>query len=111
MECDFDHLLEMFALMDRDGLDTTQPLKWGFFFMDPAEEPLRCVLQELEGHNYQLERLELADDGKTWVLAVSKCEVLAADKLHRRNQAFNELAEYCGAEFYDGWDVGPIDDS
>ena len=71
-------------------------------------EPLSCVLKELEGHNYQLERLEPTDDG-TWVLAVSKCETLAADKLHRRNQAFNELAEYCGAELYDGWDVGPIE--
>lgn len=108
MECDFDQLLEMFAQMSRDGLDTSQPLKWGFFFMDPDVEPLRCVLKELEGHDYQLERLESTDDG-IWVLAVSKCEVLAADKLHRRNQSFNELAEYCGAEVYDGWDVGPID--
>jgi hypothetical protein len=82
MECDFDQLLNMFALMERDGFDTSQPLKWGFFFTDPAAEPLRCVLQELEGHNYLLERLELADDGTTWVLAVNKCEVLTADKLH-----------------------------
>jgi Regulator of ribonuclease activity B len=76
--------------------------------MDPAIEPLHRVLQELEGYNYNLERLEESDDG-TWVLAVSKCEALAADKLHRRNQSFNELAEYCGAELYDGWDVGPIE--
>ena len=33
MECDFDQLLEMFVLMGRNGLDTTQPLKWQFFFM------------------------------------------------------------------------------
>jgi regulator of ribonuclease activity B len=109
MECNFGRLLEMFDLMNRDGLNTGQPLKWGFFFMDSAVEPLRCVLQELEGHDYQLERLEAAEDG-TWVLAVSKCEVLNAEKLHRRNEAFNKLAEHCGAEDYDGWDVGRIDD-
>ena len=106
MECNFERLVEMFALMNGDGLDTNQPLKWGFFFMDPAPEPLRCVFKELEGFDYNLERLEQCDDG-TWVLEVSKCEVLSAEKLHRRNQAFNELADYCGAELYDGWDAGP----
>lgn len=84
--------------MERNGFDTSQPLKWGFFFMDPAVDPLQCVQKELEGHDYRLERLERTDDGKLWVLAVSKCEVLAVDKLHRRNQAFNDLAQYCGAE-------------
>jgi hypothetical protein len=74
--------------MARNGFDTSQPLKWGFFFMDSAVEPLRRVLKELDSHNYRLERLEPADDG-TWVLAVSKCEVLAVDKLHLRNQSFN----------------------
>ena len=46
-----------------------------------------------------------ADDG-AWVLQVSKTEVLAADKLHRRNLAFNDLAAHCGVDSYDGWDVG-----
>jgi Regulator of ribonuclease activity B len=107
MECDLAKLQEMFALMTRDGLDLSQPLKWGFFFMNAHPEPLRCVVQELQSHKYEVERLEPADDG-TWVLAVSKVEVLPIDKLHRRNQGFNELAAQCGADLYDGWDVGPV---
>ena len=75
--------------------------------MDSDPEPLRRIVKELDGHNYLVERLEQADNG-TWVLAVSKCEILAVDKLHRRNLAFNDLAEHCGAALYDGWDVGPI---
>jgi hypothetical protein len=41
---------------------------------------------------------------KIWQLCTTKKEILLADKLHRRNIAFDELAKYMNGE-YDGWDV------
>jgi hypothetical protein len=54
-----------------------------------------------------MESLHEADD-KSWVLQVSKSEVLDPEKLHKRNISFNQLAEYCEVELYDGWDVGKV---
>jgi len=99
----------MFAKMKSNGWDTTLPLKWGFFFVHPNEAPLHSVYEELKDHDYRLESLHHADDGQ-WVLQVSKTEILTAEKLHRRNMAFNELAEHCGVDLYDGWDVGKPED-
>ena len=75
--------------------------------MSDSSEALDSVWSELANHNYTRESLHQADDG-SYVLQVAKVESLTPDKLHRRNVAFNELAEYCGPVLYDGWDVGRI---
>jgi hypothetical protein len=98
---------EVFAKMGSDGLDTSKPLKWGFFFIDKAKENLLKVAHELSAHNHEMESLHEADD-KSWVLQVSKSEVLDPEKLHKRNISFNQLAEYCEVGLYDGWDVGKV---
>ncbi len=105
MNCSLERLLAMFAMMEADGFNASTTMKWGFFFVHSSEEPLNAVFAELKNHNYTFESLHQADSGK-WVLQVSKTEVLSAEKLHRRNMAFNDLAEHCGVELYDGWDVG-----
>ena len=107
MEIDIEHLREMFARMASDGFDIQSPLKWGFFFVDPNKTNLLKVHAELSDHGYHIEDLHESDDGN-WVLQVSKTEVLSLEKLHRRNLAFNELAEFCEVSLYDGWDVGRI---
>ncbi|GAA3934944.1 hypothetical protein GO495_15045 [Chitinophaga oryziterrae] len=33
------------------------------------------------------------------------------EKLHKRNLAFNELADYCEVGLYDGWDVEKMNPS
>jgi hypothetical protein len=109
MICSLENVLEIFARMEADGWNTATPLKWGFFFVHSTKEPLNAVFAELKGHNYKVESLHQTDDGK-WVLQVSKTEVLPAEKLHRRNVAFNDLAEHCGVELYDGWDVGKAEE-
>jgi len=40
-----------------------------------------------------------------WTLHASKIDTLTPELLHKRNIAFNELADYCEVSLYDGWDV------
>ncbi len=108
MEVNIDNLREIFSRMVRDGLDVEKPLKWGFFFLDKSKENLMKVFAELSDHGYTVQELHQTDDGM-WVLQVSKTETLDFEKLHRRNIAFNELAEHCNVSLYDGWDVGPVE--
>jgi hypothetical protein len=105
MDPNLETVQALFAKMNADGLDTSKPLKWGFFFMDKTKDNLLEVVHELSGYNYMVDSLHRSDDG-TWVLLVNKVEVLTPENLHKRNIAFNELAEHCGVELYDGWDVG-----
>ncbi len=95
----------IFARMADAGVDLAAPHVWAFFFASTSREPLERVFAELQDHNYILTDLFPADDGSGWQLNLAKTEVLTPEKLHRRNVAFNELAEYCGADLYDGWDV------
>jgi hypothetical protein len=107
MQSDLNNIQDLFAKMQKDGFDTNSNLKWGFFFFNRNVEGLNKVYKELDGHDYNLESLEKDDDGE-WRLYVTKIEVLTAEKLHKRNLAFNELADYCEVDLYDGWDVEKI---
>lgn len=95
----------MYSKMAQNGWDTFGPLKWGYFFMASHEHALQLILHELADSKYQLESLNQAEgeDGG-WTMLVSKVETLPADKLFRRCNAFNELADEYAALF-DGWDV------
>ncbi len=105
MICRLESVLATFAKMEDEGWNTATPLKWSFFFVHSTKEPLNAVFAELKDHNYEVESLHQTGDGK-WVLQVSKTEALPAEKLHRRNISFNDLAGHFGVELYDGWDVG-----
>jgi hypothetical protein len=94
----------IYTKMEAEGWDTTSPLKWGFFFYSDTKQNLKDIYLELADHEYQIEDLRKNSDGE-WILHVSKIEALASQKLHRRNIAFNELADAYDS-FYDGWDVG-----
>jgi hypothetical protein len=94
-----------FERLAAEGADLSQPLRWSFYFADATEEALLRVFAELEEYGYTLEALRPREDGTGWLLHVAKTEILAADKLHRRNVSFNELAKYCEAALYDGWEV------
>jgi hypothetical protein len=105
MQCSLESVLALFATMTADGWDTAAPLTWAFFFVDARKGPLLKVSGVLKDHRYTAEPLYQSEDG-AWVLQVTKTEALTAEILHRRNQAFNDLAKHCGCELYDGWDVG-----
>lgn len=104
MECNEESIISIFSKMEADGWDTQKPLKWGFFFFSNEEENLHSIFSELSDHDYKIENIHKNEDNE-WVMQVSKTEILTSDKLHRRNMAFNELAEAYGS-YYDGWDVG-----
>ena len=105
MKWNENRLKQAFANMNAEGWDTSKPLKWGFTFMDTQKDKLLDVYNELKEHNYNIEFLKFRDDLNLWVLYVIKEETLPFDKLHRRNLAFEELADYCDVKLYDGWDV------
>ena len=107
MQVNIEKLKIIFKKMSKDGFNMEEPLKWGFFFFDGDINKLRKVFNELSGHNYQQEDLNQMDDGK-WRLYVSKIDILSYEKLHKRNIAFNQLAEHHNIELYDGWDVEKI---
>lgn len=104
MEPNEENLTSIFLQMENEGWDINSTLKWGFFFYSDLEENLMGVYSELVDHNYKIEHLH-KNEGDEWALYISKVEPLASDKLHRRNIAFNELAEAYNS-YYDGWDVG-----
>ena len=100
---DLDDLEELFKKMNRNGFNTEEPLKWGFFFLDETKSNFEKLYEELKDHGYKVEKLTL-DKGE-WALFVSKIDTLTPLKLHKRNIAFNQLAEHCNVSSYDGWDV------
>jgi hypothetical protein len=105
MNADLDTILGTFERMRAGGIDLSAPLRWGFYFVDPKPEPLERVFAELEEYGYEIEALAQLENDTGWMLHVCKTEVLAPDKLHRRNVSFNELAVHCEAALYDGWEV------
>ena len=108
MECDLNKLMLMFARMKADGWDTSVPLKWGFFFMNSDMESLKQVYTVLKDYHYNLESVHQADE-TTFVMQVSKTDILTPLKLHARNESFNQLADQLHIDCYDGWDVGKPD--
>ena len=102
-----DNLIKIFEDMKNEGWDTSRPLKYGFYFIDPTEQKLHAVFEELKDHNYTLEKIYVSDDDDKWTLHVSKIDLLTPEKLDKRNIAFKELADHCQV-FYDGWDVEKV---
>lgn len=104
MVSDLERLEVIFNKMADDGFDISEPLKWGFFFFDKDKSKLNDVFNELKDHGYKKEDVNQMEDNE-WRLFVTKIDILTPEKLHKRNIAFNELAEHCEVSLYDGWDV------
>ena len=107
MNSNLSNIITVFEKMESEGWKTDAILKYGFYFVDKNKDKLQKVYDELEDNNYVLEKLYLADDD-IWILHVTKNDILNPEKLHKRNLAFNELADYCEIDLYDGWDVEKV---
>lgn len=103
MKANFENLQTIFSKMETSGFDFNQKHRWSFYFFHSDRLNLMNTFSELRDYDYSLEFLKKVKGG--WKLKVSKLEVLGIEKLHRRNQAFNELATYCSVDLYDGWEV------
>lgn len=106
MKWDISRVYVAFNHIEKVGWDTSVPLEWCFYFLDEDKSRLMKVYDELKDFDYKIDRIELLKD--IWQLVVSKTEILTPEKLHRRNLAFEELADYCNISCYDGWDVSKI---
>jgi hypothetical protein len=99
-----DSINEMFIKMESNGWNTSEPLKWGFFFFSQHKSSLSQIFSELAEYDYQIENIH-QNDGVSWVMQVSKVETLLPEKLFKSCVAFNELASAYNSD-YDGWDSG-----
>jgi hypothetical protein len=103
-----DTLREMFARMRATPeLDVDGDLLWGYFFFNPASEPLATLASELGGMAYRVVRLDLTDDKSSHVLHVERIENHTPQSLFDRNAELERLAAIHGVASYDGMDVGP----
>lgn len=96
------HYKNVFKKLQIDGFNIKAPLTWSFFFFSEEKEGLQKVISELDTHNYVC-RIDIVEDEKYRLIA-DKIEILTPEKLTRRQEAFKELADYCGV-LYDGWEV------
>jgi len=104
MKVNLAQLQQIFNAMSKDGFDVNGALKWTFYFIDNDKARLEKVYNELKDYKYVMESVDQDENGD-WTLKVSKIDILDAEKLYRRNLAFNELANYTQIKVYDGWDV------
>jgi hypothetical protein len=104
MKWNLDRILDAYKKLSDENWDMTSELNWGFTFFADNESILHNIYAELVDNQYKLEFIKYRNDLKIWQLCTTKKEILLADKLHRRNIAFDELAEYMNGE-YDGCDV------
>ena len=107
MTTDFNSIDTIFKKMELDGFDTSKPLRWGFHFIDTNKTNLEDLFNELKDYGYFIDTFE-KNNSIEWQLRVVKEDTLDAEKLHKRNLAFNNLAQYCNVKLYDGWDVEKI---
>ena len=99
-------------------LDVTQPLLWGYYFTNDAEEGLKKAAEVLAGQGYTVVDLyesdfdeeEEADPEAAWWLHVEKVEVHTPESLFARGEELEQLAEDLGLTSYDGMDVGDIEE-
>ena len=109
MNSNLDRLVESFDKMKSNGFDVDAPLIWGFYFIDKNKKKLKALFDELKEKNYILIDIYKSEGGDEWTLHASKIDILTPEKLHKRNNAFNDLADSCDVELYDGWDVEKIE--
>ncbi|NIK43817.1 ribonuclease E inhibitor RraB [Xanthomonas arboricola] len=90
------------------------PLRWEYFFADPAQQPLQHLAEQLTGDGYRVIDIFLGerdeddgDDEESYFLHVDKLEQHTIESLNQRNAQFDALAKRFHVAAYDGMDVGP----
>ncbi|HLP51580.1 MAG TPA: ribonuclease E inhibitor RraB [Chitinophagales bacterium] len=98
----------IFDQMELEGVNTKQPLLYGYFFYDKDQQKLAKLKDDLLKSGYKLVRFEKSD-ARGFVLHVEKVETHSRTSLLDRNNQLSKLRENFQVEIYDGWDVGNID--
>jgi tetratricopeptide (TPR) repeat protein len=94
--------------MELQGVDTRQPLLYGYFFYDKDTSHLKSLEFALLHDAYKLVRLDAVSDTE-YILHVEKVEVHTPQSLEVRERQLRSIATQYKVRLYDGWDVGNID--
>ncbi|MEH0154516.1 ribonuclease E inhibitor RraB [Limibacter armeniacum] len=105
MKWELSRIYYAFEKLSNLNWDTSNDLKWGFTFFAKSKTTLNKIFDELVDYNYHIDKFEKREDLDLWMLHVTKIETLLPDKLHRRNLAFEQLANSFDESDYDGWSV------
>lgn len=98
----------IFDQMEHQGIDTKQPLLYGYFFYDQDKSKLEKLKDELLKDNYKLVRLEKTEE-QDFVLHVEKVEIHSRASLLEKENQLDQLSKTFQVATYDGWDVGNAD--
>jgi tetratricopeptide (TPR) repeat protein len=98
----------IFDRMELAGVNTQQPLLYGYFFFDGDKSKLEKLNHELLKENYKLVRLEKTSK-QNFILHVEKVEIHSRASLLERETQLDQMAKKFQVEIYDGWDVGNPD--
>ncbi len=98
----------IFDKMKLQGVDTKNPLLYGFFFFDKDKAKLEKLKDVLLKDNYKLVRLEKTEK-QEFILHVEKVEIHSRVSLLERENQLNQLSKSFQIATYDGWDVGNAD--
>ncbi|KAB7772443.1 hypothetical protein CKY51_00640 [Xanthomonas maliensis] len=108
-------LKEMFAhIRAESDWNLDGPLRWEYFFTDPAQAPLQRLAEQLGSDGYRVIDIFLGerdeddgDDENAYFLHVDKVERHTLESLQQRNAELDALAARFHVAAYDGMDVGP----
>lgn len=98
----------IFDQMKMEGVDTTKPLLYGYFFYNKDQTKLEQLKDTLLKENYSLVRLEYVVT-KEYILHVEKVEVHSRTSMLARENQLDMLAKFYQIDGYDRWDVGNAD--
>jgi len=95
----------IFDKMELQGVDTEQPLLYGYFFFDKNANDLKKLNITLVEDGYKTIRLE-KEENSYFILHVEKIEAHTRSSLLEREKYLDMLSKKNQVEVYDGWDVG-----
>lgn len=103
-----DNINRLFSIIELQGVDTQQPLRYGYFFIDKNRENLEQLQTQLIKDNYTAVELGQSEDAR-YLLHVEKIATHSRDSLLKQIQDFEQLAQTHQVESFDGWDLGNPD--
>jgi tetratricopeptide (TPR) repeat protein len=99
----------IFNRMSLHGVDTKQPLLYGYFFIGTQKANLEKLKKEVVSQGYKVVRLEKIENDSSYILHIEKIESHSVASLKKREKDLKDLAKKHAVESYDGWDVGNTD--
>ena len=98
----------IFNKMELQGIDVSQELLYGYFFLSKSKTSLVSIQKILLQQHYTFVELHKAENS-VFVLHVEKIEKHTRKSLMQRDEELEKLVLRFSDIEYDGWDVGNVD--